>query len=125
MTKNKQAGIPDYRVAAFASLDLKEHMEAHPDAFQFGKQAQKIDWKVQQEKGYYVAEGVLSIPVKMFFTAKDDKEDSLTVERVVCSGKRIYDSRVDDEDEKDPNYGMDVDSARVESFARYQSNISK
>ena len=124
MAKNKQGGIPDYRVAAFASLDLKEHMEAHPDAFQFGKHAQKIDWKIQQEKGYYVAEGDLTIPVRMFFTAEGDNEDTLAVERVVCAGKRIYDSRVDDQDESDPNFGMDVDSARVESFVRYQNNIT-
>ena len=124
MTKEKKGGIPDYRVAAFASLDLKEHMLEHPESFHFEKQTKDIDWKVRREKGYYIAEGELRVPVKMYFTAEDDKEDALFVERVVCAGKRLFDARVsEDEDEDDPNYGIDVDSVRAESFVRYQSNI--
>ena len=124
MAKEQKGGIPDYRVAAFASLDLKEHMLANPDHFQFDKHISNIDWKIEYEKGYYVAEGELRIPVKMYFTAEDDKEDTLAVERVICHGKRVFDARVpEDEDEDDPNYGMDVDSVRAESFVRYQSNI--
>ncbi len=124
MAKQEQHKIPDYRVAAFASLDLKQHVSENVGNFQFEKCVQDIDWKVGHEKGYYVAEGELRVPMKMYFTAQDDKEDALFVERVVCNGKRLFDARVDDEeDEDDPNFGIDVDSARAESFVRYQSNI--
>lgn len=124
MGKEERHGIPDYRVAAFASLDLKQHMTDAAEGFHFEKSVQDIDWKVKHEKGYYVAEGELRVPFKMYFTAEDDKEDALFVERVVCNGKRVFDARVsDDEDDEDPNFGMDVDSVRAESFVRYQSNI--
>ena len=124
MAKQEEHKIPDYRVAAFASLDLKQHVSANMENFHFEKGVQDIDWKVKHEKGYYVAEGELRVPFKMYFTAQDDKEDALFVERVVCNGKRLFDARVDDEeDEDDPNFGIDMDSARAESFVRYQSNI--
>ena len=113
--------LPEYRVAALASLDLEEHMQEKPLVID---RPGHIEWMVtEDEDGYLVAQGAIRIPVNMIFAPPAEEGADPVIERVVVNGKRKFDARAKKEDAHDKNYGIDVEKARVESFARYRSNI--
>ncbi len=113
--------LPEYRVAALASLDLEEHMKEKPLIVD---RPGHIEWMVtEDEDGYLVAQGAIRIPVNMIFAPPAEEGADPTIERVVVNGKRKYDARAKEEDTHDKNYGMDVEKARSESFMRYRKNI--
>lgn len=113
--------LPEYRVAALASLDLEEHMQENPLVID---RPGHIEWMVtEDEDGYLTAQGAIRIPVNMIFAPAEEEGADPVIERVVVNGKRKFDARAKEEDKRDKNFGIDVDQARVESFARYRSNI--
>ena len=113
--------LPEYRVAALASLDLEEHMQEKP--FEVNRPGH-IEWIVtEDEDGYYVARGAIRIPVEMYFAPSEDGGDP-EIERVVVNGRRQFDKRVVEEEEETSNYGIDEQKARAQSFVRYRSNMN-
>lgn len=114
--------LPEYRVAALASLDLEEHMQEKPLEV---NRPGHIEWIVtEDDDGYYVARGVIRIPVEMYF-APDPEGGDPEIERVVVNGKRQFDKRVGEEEEEETNYyGVDAQKARAQSFVRYRSNMN-
>ena len=79
---------PEYRVAAFASVDLREHMEKNPHKI---ITADNITWEVTRDsEGLYVAKGDLSVPVEMRFKLDDNGE--LIKQKVVIDGKKRFDN---------------------------------
>ena len=104
--------LPEYRVAALASLDLEEHMKDNPLVLD---RPGHIEWMVtEDEDGYLTAHGAIRVPVNIA-----DPE----IERVIVNGKRKFDRRVEEEELHDKNYGLDVKKAQSESFMRYRKNI--
>lgn len=122
---NSESGkrLPEYRVAALASLDLEAHMQETPLEID---RPGHIEWMVtEDDDGYLTARGAIRIPVEMYFAPSDDGSD-LELERVVINGRRKMDKRVVEED--DPaanNYGIDTTAAQAQSFVRYRSNMDR
>lgn len=113
--------LPEYRVAALASLDLEEHMQDKPLVID---RPGHIEWMVtEDEEGYLTAHGAIRIPVNIVFAPPTGEGKDPEIERVIVNGKRQFDRRVKEEEQHDKNYGIDVEKARRESFARYRSNI--
>ena len=113
--------LPEYRVAALASLDLEEHMKENP--LEVARPGH-IEWIVtEDDDGYYVARGAIRIPVEMYFAPKEDGSDP-EIERVVVNGKRQFDMRIVEEEEVDTDYGIDKTKARAQSFVRYHRNMN-
>ena len=109
---------PSYRIAALATLDLDDHMEKSPVEI---TEPGDIKWKVTREGSYYVARGMIEIPVEMYFLDSPESNDPV-IERVVVNGKRKYDAR-DVPEEEEPDYGIDKDVVQAQSFVRYKSNL--
>ena len=121
---NSESGkrLPEYRVAALASLDLEEHMQQTPLELD---RPGHIEWMVtEDDDGYLTARGAIRVPVEMYFMPAEDGGDPI-IERVVINGKRQFDRRVTEEEDGEANdYGIDKMAARAQSFVRYRSNIS-
>ena len=114
--------LPEYRVAALASLDLEEHMQENPMEID---RPGHIEWMVtEDDDGYLTARGAIRIPVEIYFKPTDDGSDP-ELERVVINGKRRFDSRVEEEEESAAanNYGMDETSVLAQSHIRYRKSI--
>jgi hypothetical protein len=115
--------LPEYRVAALASLDLEQHMKEKPLAVD---RPGHIEWMVtEDEDGYLVAQGAIRIPVNMIFAPAQEEGGDPTIERVIINGKRKFDARAKEEDKHDKNFGIDVEKARAESFVRYRNDIGR
>lgn len=113
--------LPEYRVAALASLDLEEYMKEKPLVID---RPGHIEWMVtEDEEGYLMAQGAIRIPVNLVFAPPAQEGADPIVERIIVNGKRKYDARAKEEDKHDKNFGMDVEKARTESFMRYRKNI--
>ena len=113
--------LPEYRVAALASLDLEEHMREKP--FTVDRPGH-IEWMVSEdEEGYLIAQGAIRIPVTLIFAPSEEEGEDPVIERVIVNGKRKFDARAKEEDKHDKNFGVDVEKARAESFVRYRNNI--
>lgn len=118
---NSESGkrLPEYRIAALASLDLEQHMKETPLQVE---RPGHVEWIVtEDEDGYYVARGAIRIPVEMYFVPNEGEEDP-EIERVVVNGYRKFDKRVVEEEESN-DYGINKDAARAQSFVRYRSNM--
>lgn len=111
---------PNYRIAALATLDLDDHMDKEPVEI---NEPGDIRWKVVREGSYYVARGMIEIPVEMYFVDTPEASDPI-IERIVVNGKRRYDTRDVPEDEE-PDYGIDKDVVQAQSFIRYKSNMDR
>ena len=122
MGKNK---VPAYRIIALANLDLGKFMDKEPITLHGG---QRVKWDVEETDYHYIAKGSIHIPVEMYFDKPEDPDVDPQVRRVIVSGKRVFDARLDEiegEDDQEPNnYGIDEEAVRVESFVRYKSNMS-
>lgn len=113
--------LPEYRVAALASLDLEEHLKEKPLSVE---RPGHIEWMVtEDEEGYLTAHGAIKIPVNIIFAPAVEEGADPEIERVIINGKRQFDRRVDEEEVHDKNYGLDVKKAQAESFVRYRKNI--
>lgn len=118
---NAKGATPEYRVAATATVDLREHMEKNPHKV---ITADNITWEVDRdEDGLYVAKGDLTVPVEMRFKLNEETGE-LIKQRVVIDGKKRYDVREHKPKDFDPLDTVDVDEARVQAFSRYNKNIS-
>ncbi len=112
---------PEYRVAATATVDLREHMEKNPHKI---ITADNITWEVDRdEDGLYVAKGDLTVPVEMRFKL-DEESGELVKQRVYVDGTKRYDAREHKPKDFNPLDAVDVDEARVQAFARYNKNMS-
>ena len=110
---------PEYRVAAFASVDLREHMEKNPHKI---ITADNITWEVTRDSdGLYVAKGDLSVPVEMRFKLDDNGE--LIKQKVVIDGKKRFDVREQEDKAFDPLSTVNIDEARVQAYTRYRDNM--
>ena len=117
--KNDDTSMPEYRVAAWASYDLKEHMREKPFTINV---PEDIMWTVVQvDDDLYEARGVLHLPIEMRLRLTEDGE--LVKDRVILNGEKRYDAR---EEKKvfDPLASVDVDAARVQAFTQYQRNLT-
>lgn len=115
--------LPEYRVAALASLDLEEHMSVKPLMID---RPGHIEWMVtEDEDGYLTAHGAIKIPVNIVFAPPTEEGADPEIERVIINGKRMFDRRVPVEEEIDPNFGIDVERARTESYTRYRNNMGR
>lgn len=113
--------LPEYRVAALASLDLEEHMKDKPLIVDHPGH---IEWMVtEDEDGYLTAHGAIRIPVNMVFAPSEVEGEDPEIERVIINGKRKFDKRAPEEVVHDKNYGVDVKKAQAESFVRYRKNM--
>ena len=113
--------LPEYRVAALASLDLEEHMKDNPLVLD---RPGHIEWMVtEDEDGYLTAHGAIRVPVNIVFAPATEEGADPEIERVIVNGKRKFDRRVEEEELHDKNYGLDVKKAQSESFMRYRKNI--
>lgn len=118
---NAKGATPEYRVAATATVDLREHMEKNPHKV---ITADNITWEVDRdEDGLYVAKGDLTVPVEMRFKLNEETGE-LVKQRVVIDGTKRYDVREHKPKDFDPLDAVDVDEARVQAFSRYNKNIS-
>lgn len=113
--------LPEYRVAALASLDLEEHMQETPLMID---RPGHIEWMVtEDEEGYLTAHGAIRIPVNMVFAPPAEEGADPMIERVIINGKRVFDARTPEEEVHDENFGMDVRKAQAENFVRYRNNL--
>lgn len=113
--------LPEYRVAALASLDLEEYLQENPITID---RPGHIEWMVtEDEEGYLVAQGAIRIPVNMIFAPPAAEGADPAIERIVVNGKRKLDVRAKEEEKHDKNFGVDVRKAQAESFVRYRKNI--
>lgn len=113
--------LPEYRVAALASLDLEEHMQETPLVIDGPGH---IEWMVtEDEEGYLTAHGAIRIPVNMVFAPPAEEGADPAIERVIINGKRVFDARTPEEEVHDENFGMDVRKAQAENFVRYRNNL--
>ena len=113
--------LPEYRVAALASLDLEEYMQDNPLVID---RPGHIEWMVtEDEEGYLIAQGAIRVPVNMIFAPPAQEGADPAIERIVINGKRKYDARAKEEEKRDKNFGVDVEKARAESFVRFRRNI--
>lgn len=113
--------LPEYRVAALASLDLEEYLQENPITID---RPGHIEWMVtEDEEGYLVAQGAIRIPVNMIFAPPAEEGADPELERIIVNGKRKFDTRAKEEVKRDKNFGVDVEKARAESFVRYRKNI--
>lgn len=115
--------LPEYRVAALASLDLEEHMQEKPLEID---RPGHIEWMVtEDEEGYLTAHGAIKIPVNIVFAPPVEEGADPEIERVIINGKRKFDRRAPEEELHDKNYGIDVEKARAESYTRYRKNLGR
>lgn len=113
--------LPEYRVAALASLDLEEHMQENPLCID---RPGHIEWMVtEDEEGYLTAHGAIRIPVNIVFAPPAAEGEDPEIERVIVNGKRKFDRRVQEDEGHLENYGMDVEKAKADSFKRYRNNM--
>ncbi|MEI3376816.1 MAG: hypothetical protein V8R08_03125 [Coriobacteriales bacterium] len=113
--------LPEYRVAALASLDLEEHMKDSPLVLD---RPGHIEWMVtEDEDGYLTAHGAIRVPVNIVFAPPAEEGADPEIERVIVNGKRKFDRRVGEEELHDKNYGLDVTKAQAETFVRYRKNM--
>lgn len=113
--------LPEYRVAALASLDLEEYLQEKPLSVD---RPGHIEWMVtEDEEGYLTTHGAIKIPVNIVFAPPAEEGADPVVERVIVNGKRVYDARTADEEVIDENFGMDVRKAQAENFVRYRNNL--
>lgn len=119
-------GIPAYRIAALANLELGKHLEENPHEL---SEVQSVEWDVSKTDYRYVAKGEIRVPVELYFSKPDDSEEEPEVRRIIINGKREFDARldeVDDGEDKDvpASYGVDEGAARAESFSRFKKGLS-
>lgn len=113
--------LPEYRVAALASLDLEEHLQENPMVVD---RPGHIEWMVtEDEEGYLTAHGAIKIPINIVFAPPTEEGADPEIERVIVNGKRVFDRRAPVEEKIDPNFGIDVERARTESYTRYRNNM--
>ena len=118
---NAKNTTPEYRVAATATVDLREHMEKEPHKV---ITADNITWEVERdEDGLYVAKGDLTVPVEMRFKL-DEETGALIKQRVYVDGTKRFDVREHKPKDFDPLDAVDVDGARAQAINRYSKNIS-
>ena len=117
--KSADSDTPEYRVAAFATLDLESQMKKKPFVIDMPGE---IDWHVHRDGDEYVAMGEIKIPITMFFRDNPEKE-TLAIERVAVNGKRVFDTRIKPQDDRDPNHGIDPDKVQAANFIRYKDII--
>ena len=102
--------LPEYRVAALASLDLEEHMKDNPLVLD---RPGHIEWMVtEDEDGYLTAHGAIRVPVNIVFAPATEEGADPEIERVIVNGKRKFDRRVEEEELHDKNYGLDEGAKR-------------
>ena len=78
--------LPEYRVAALASLDLEEHMKDNPLVLD---RPGHIEWMVtEDEDGYLTAHGAIRVPVNIVFAPATEEGADPEIERVIVNGKR-------------------------------------
>ncbi len=113
--------LPEYRVAALASLDLEEYLQENPMSVD---RPGHIEWMVtEDEEGYLVAQGAIRIPVNLIFAPPAAEGADPAIERIIINGKRKLDARAKEVVEYDKNFGVDVEKAQAESFVRFRKNI--
>ncbi len=118
--KKPGEATPEYRVAAHATVDMREHMKENPHKI---LSIDSLDWHISRdEDGYFVCKGEINIPVEMVFDIDD--EGNFIKKRVFVDGTKRFDDR---EKKKtfDPLDSVDVDAARVEAYSRYRDNIKE
>lgn len=77
--------LPEYRVAALASLDLEEHMKDNPLVLD---RPGHIEWMVtEDEDGYLTAHGAIRVPVNIVFAPATEEGADRKIERVIVNGK--------------------------------------
>ena len=114
--------IPEYRVAAWASYDLKKHMREEP--FTVDVPDDSV-WTVSQvEDDLYEAHGVISLPVEMRLRL-DRETGELTKDRVILNGEKRFDVREHRPESFDPLGSVNVMQAQAQAFNRYTKNISE
>lgn len=117
--KKPNDATPEYRVAAHATVDLREHMKKNPHRI---LSIDNLTWAISRdEDGYYVCKGEINIPVEMIFDVDD--EGNFIKKRVFIDGTKRFDDRDPKVKEFDPLDSIDVDQARIEAYSRYRSNI--
>ena len=116
MAKKKKKDTPEYRVYAFANIDLQENMEAKPYVL---SNPGRVKWEVQPGgDGKYVAMGTIKLPVTMFFQSQGEEGEDLICDRVVINGDTVFDSAPAHEGfVYDPTHG--VDGIRAMADARH------
>lgn len=118
--KKPGEATPEYRVAAHATVDMREHMKENPHKI---LSIDNLDWHISRdEDGYFVCKGEINIPVEMIFDIDD--EGNFIKKRVFVDGTKRFDDR---EKKKtfDPLDSVDVDAARVEAYSRYRDSIKE
>lgn len=120
--KSEDQSVPEYRVAAWASYDLKKHMREQPFTINV---PEDIVWTVSQvDDDLYEARGVLNLPIEMRLRLNHETGE-LTKDRVILNGEKRFDVREHRSKGFDPLSAVNVDEARVQAFNRYTKNISE
>lgn len=119
MAKNK---IPAYRIIALANLDLEEHMTEKPLTIS-GRQ--RVKWDVEESEFHYIAKGTIRVPVEIYFNKPEEEDVDPEIRRVIISGKRVFDARLDeiDGEEAPKDYGIDAAKTEAELFSRLRGNL--
>ncbi len=119
--KSEDQSVPEYRVAAWASYDLKQHMREKPFTINV---PEDIVWTVSQvDEDLYEARGTLNLPIEVRLRL-DKETGELTKDRVILNGEKRYDAREHRPKDFNPLDAVNVDEARVQAFTRYNKNIS-
>ena len=119
--KSDDKSIPEYRVAAWASYDLKKHMREQPFTINV---PEDIVWTVSQvDDDLYEARGTLNLPIEMRLRLNRETGE-LTKDRVILNGEKRFDVREHRPKDFNPLDAVNVDEARVQAFARYNKNMS-
>lgn len=92
--------LPEYRVAALASLDLEEHMKDNPLVLD---RPGHIEWMVtEDEDGYLTAHGAIRVPVNIVFAPATEEgadpesnasSSMASASSIVASRKKSYTTR--------------------------------
>ena len=111
---------PEYRVAACATVDLRENMEEDPLEI---ITPDNITWEVEKlDDGEYVAKGNLAVPIEMKFDLEPET-GRLVKQKVVIDGKKRFDAREQEKKTFDPLSTVNIDEARVQAYSRYRDNM--
>lgn len=120
--KGGDKSIPEYRVAAWASYDLKQHMREQPFTINV---PEDIVWTVSQvDEDLYEARGTLNLPIEMRLRLNRETGE-LSKDRVILNGEKRFDARERRAKDFNPLDAVNVDEARVQAFTRYSKNISE
>lgn len=64
--------VPESRVSVFATNELNEYLAENPLVIE---KAAGVSWKVSQEGDKYIAEGTISVPLKLIFKEGNLRND--------------------------------------------------